>query len=256
MPDLVVTTDNRVTTITIDRQASKNSLNDASYLALISALRTAAADDDVRVVVIQGGDSIFTAGNEIPDFIELAPTWADAAVLEFLRVVAEFPKPLVGAVCGPAIGIGTTMLLHFDLVYAGDNARFTAPFTDLGVNPEAGSSLLFPELVGHRRAFEIMLLGEGFSAAEAREMGLVNKVLPAAEVSDYAQKTAARLAAKPNRALTAGRQLLKDGRRDLVQARMAAENKVFEELLNEPAAQEAFAAFLEKRKPDFEGIDM
>jgi enoyl-CoA hydratase/carnithine racemase len=172
-------------------------------------------------------------------------------VFRFLHGISAFPKPIVAAVCGPAVGIGTTMLFHCDLVYAGDNAAFAMPFVNLGIVPEAASSLLAPQMFGYHRAAEALLLGEPFMAEAALEVGLVNKVLPPLEVNDYAQTVAKKLAAKPLASIVETKRLLKMGRMDAVHERMLEESAIFSRMLNEPAAKEAFGAFMEKRRPDF-----
>ena len=172
-------------------------------------------------------------------------------MFQFLHALADFPKPLIAAVAGPAVGIGTTMLLHCDLVYAGDNAAFSLPFVNLGLCPEAASSLLLPRLMGYHRAAEALMLGEPFMAEAALEVGLVNRVVPPTEVNAYAQSQAAKLAAKPMSALIETKRLMKAGQRDAIKAQMATEGESFSRMLVEPAAREAFTAFMEKRKPDF-----
>jgi enoyl-CoA hydratase/carnithine racemase len=172
-------------------------------------------------------------------------------VFRFLRGIAGFPKPLVAAVCGPAVGVGTTMLLHCDLVYAGDNAAFSMPFVNLGLVPEAASSLLLPQMLGYHRAAEALLLGEPFMAEAALEVGLVNRVLPPMETNAYAQTVAHKLAAKPLSSLVETKKLMKQAGQQRVVAQMDAEGALFSRMLGEPAAKEAFGAFMDKRKPDF-----
>ena len=179
-PEILVHTEAAVMTITINRVEKKNSLTAAMYGSLADALDSAAHDAAVRVVVIQGHELIFSAGNDINDFLSVPPDTSDAPVFRFLRLLSTFAKPLVAAVCGPAVGIGTTLLLHCDLVYAGDNAAFSLPFVNLGLCPEAASSLLLPQLMGHQRAAEALLLGEPFTAETALEVGLINRIVPPA----------------------------------------------------------------------------
>lgn len=237
-----------------DRPARKNAITAAMYAALADALEQAAADGAVRVALVTGSQEAFTAGNDLGDFLNNPPTGPESPVHRFLRALAAFPKPLVAAVCGPAVGIGTTMLLHCDLVYAGDNASLSLPFVNLGLCPEAGSSLLLPALAGHQRAAEKLLLGEPFDAVEARELGIVNRVLPAAEVEAFARSQAAKLASRPLSSLIATKALMKQPRAEAVREAMLREGEVFGRMLREPAAREAFSAFLEKRKPDFSKI--
>ena len=197
MSDILIHTDAGVSTITFNRLDKKNALTEAMYSALAEAMQQAATDDAVRVLVIQGDASVFTAGNDIKDFLEHPPTSTDAPVFRFLRQLVSFPKPLIAAVAGPAVGVGTTMLFHCDLVYAGDNAAFAMPFVNLGLCPEAGSSLLAPQLVGYQRAAELLLLGEPFLAETARDLGLVNRITAPTEVNELAGAQARRLASKP-----------------------------------------------------------
>ncbi|GAB3187006.1 enoyl-CoA hydratase [Hydrogenophaga aquatica] len=251
MSDILSHVENGVMTLTINRLARKNSLTAAMYGALADALEQAQADTAVRVVVLQGDESIFSAGNDIADFLNTPPAGEDAPVFRFLRNIAAFPKPLVAAVCGPAVGIGTTMLFHCDLVYAGDNAAFSMPFVNLGLCAEGASSLLGPQMFGYHRAAEALLLGEAFYAEAALEVGLVNRVLPPSEANAYAQSVARKLAAKPLSSLVETKRLMKKGQQAQVLQTMSEEGAVFGRMLREPAAKEAFAAFLEKRAPNF-----
>jgi enoyl-CoA hydratase/carnithine racemase len=166
-------------------------------------------------------------------------------------LLSTFAKPLVAAVCGPAVGIGTTLLLHCDLVYAGDNAAFSLPFVNLGLCPEAASSLLLPQLMGHQRAAEALLLGEPFSAETALEVGLINRIVPPAEANALAQMQAQKLAAKPLSSLLETKRLMKLGNAPVIAGRIAEEISSFGRMLREPAAREAFTAFVEKRRPNF-----
>jgi enoyl-CoA hydratase/carnithine racemase len=251
MSDILTHVEAGVMTITFNRLARKNSITAAMYAALADALAQAREDAAVRVVLVQGDEAVFSAGNDIADFLEAPPAAEDAPVFRFLRGIATFPKPLVAAVCGPAVGIGTTLLFHCDLVYAGDNAAFSMPFVNLGICPEAASSLLAPQMFGYHRAAEALLLGEAFYAEAALEVGLVNRVLPPTEVNGYAQSVARKLAAKPLSSLMVTKRLLKQGQESAVLERMAEEGATFGRMLREPAAREAFSAFMEKRAPDF-----
>ncbi|KKW69202.1 enoyl-CoA hydratase [Lampropedia cohaerens] len=244
-----------VLTLTLNRPDKKNAFTQAMYGMLADALAAAAQEREVRVVVFQGHESIFSAGNDMADFQQgMATQGGEPPVFRFLKALATFPKPVLAAVCGPAVGIGTTMLLHCDLVIAGDNAAFSLPFVNLGLCPEAGSSLLLPQLVGHLRASEALLLGEPFFAEAAQDIGLVNRIVPPGEANSYAQAQARRLAAKPSAALMATKRLLKGAQQAQVLARIDEEAQAFAELLRGPAAREAVAAFLEKRLPDFSKI--
>jgi enoyl-CoA hydratase/carnithine racemase len=254
IPEILSHVDAGVMTITLSRVDKKNSITAAMYGALADALETAKHDAAVRAVVIQGHETIFSAGNDIGDFLNNPPATPDSPVFRFLRGISSFPKPIVAAVCGPAVGIGTTMLLHCDLVYAGDNAAFSMPFVNLGICPEAASSLLVPQLMGHARAAEALLLGEPFMAETALEIGLINRIVPPAEVNALAQRQALKLAAKPLSALIETKRLMKKGNAGIVAERMAEEGASFGRMLYEPAAREAFSAFMEKRRPDFSKV--
>jgi len=223
-----------VLTLTINRVDKKNALTADMYATLAEALSLAAASEEVRVVLLQGHETVFSAGNDIADFLQQPPASPDSAVSRFLRGIAVFPKPLLASVCGPAVGVGTTMLLHYDLVYAGDNAAFSMPFVNLGLCPEAGSSLLAVQLMGYQRAAEAFLMGEPFMVETALELGLISRVLPPAEVNAYETK-----------------RLMKSARTPSVLLQMDEEAVVFGRLLKEPAAVEAFSAFMQKRKPVF-----
>ena len=249
--DIRVHTEAGVTTITFHRVDKKNSITTAMYSAMADALAAAEADPAVRVVVFQGDVAIFSAGNDIGDFLQQPPASQDSPVFRFLRGLAGFTKPVIAAVCGPAVGIGTTMLFHCDLVYAGDNAAFSMPFVNLGLCPEAASSLLVPQMLGYHRAAEALLLGEPFMAEAAMEVGLVNRVVPPTECNAIAQAQARKLAAKPLSSLMETKRLMKLGQTAPVLARMAEEGESFGRMLGEPAAREAFTAFMAKRKPDF-----
>lgn len=239
-----------VLTLTLNRLPRKNALCAAMYASLADALAQAAGDDTLRAVLLQGHETVFTAGNDIEDFMH-QPLTLDAPMFRFMRALAAFPKPLLAAVCGPAVGIGATLLLHCDLVYAGDNAAFSMPFVNLGLCPEAASSLLAAQLMGPHRAAEALLLCEPFMAEAALEMGLVNRVLTPGEANAYAQQQARKLAQRPLSSLLATKQLLKGAQQAAVLARIDEEGQTLLRLLAQPAAREAMAAFTEKRKPDF-----
>jgi enoyl-CoA hydratase/carnithine racemase len=250
MSDILTHTDAGVMTITFNRLDKKNSITSTMYAAMADAVAQAATDPAVRVVLFQGHESIFSAGNDIGDFLNQPPSTQESPVFRFLRGIATFEKPLLAAVAGPAVGIGTTMLFHCDLVYAGDNAAFSMPFVNLGLCPEAASSLLAPKMFGYHRAAEALLMGEPFFAEAAQEVGLVNRVVPPTEVNGYAQAQARKLAAKPLSSLIATKRLMKGDTQAVLQ-KMDEEGQSFGRMLREPAAKEAFGAFMEKRKPDF-----
>ncbi len=246
--------DGGVLTLTINRVDKKNSITAVMYAAMADILAAADVDEDVKVLVIQGHETIFSAGNDIGDFLNKPPSTQDSPVFRFLRGISSLTKPVVASVCGPAVGIGTTMLLHCDLIYAGDNAAFSMPFVNLGLCPEAASSVLVPQLMGYPRAAEALLLGEPFSAETALEIGLINRIVPPAEVSALAQQQARKLAAKPSSSVKETKRLMKKGNASLVAAQMAEEGASFGRMLAEPAAREAFSAFMQKRKPDFSKV--
>ncbi len=251
MQDILSHIADGVLTLTINRVDKKNSFTPAMYAAMAAGLEQAKADPAIRVTVIQGDVTVFSAGNDIGDFLQRKPSTQESPVFQFLRAIASHPKPVIAAVCGPAVGIGTTLLFHCDLVYAGDNAAFSMPFVNLGLCPEAASSLLVPQMMGCHRAAEALLLGEPFMAEAALEVGLVNRIVPPTEVNGMAQAQARKLAAKPLGSLVETKRLMKKGQMAQVLAQMAEEGESFARLLQEPAAKEAFTAFLEKRKPDF-----
>ncbi|MCE2774538.1 MAG: enoyl-CoA hydratase [Limnohabitans sp.] len=254
MSDVLQQVESGVMTLTLNRLDKKNSFTAAMYAELAEALRGAADDAAVRVVLFQGHETIFSAGNDIGDFLNKPPSTPDSPVFRFLNAIATFPKPLLAAVCGPAVGIGTTMLLHCDLVYAGDNAMFSMPFVNLGLCPEAASSLLVPRLMGYQRAAEVLLMGDPFMAEAALEVGLVNRVVPPTEANALAQQQARRLATKPLSSVIETKRLLKASTTPAVLERMREEGAIFGRMLQEPAAKEAFSAFLDKRKPDFSSL--
>lgn len=254
MSDILVHTEAGIRTITFNRVDKKNSFTSAMYGAMAEALASAVDDTGVRVVLLQGHETVFSAGNDIGDFLNNPPAGLDSPVFRFLKGIATFPKPLLAAVCGPAVGVGTTLLFHCDLVYAGDNAAFSMPFVNLGLCPEAASSLLVPQMLGYHRAAEALLLGEPFMAEAALEVGLVNRVLPPTEANAYAQGVARKLAAKPLSSLIETKRLMKKGQEERVLRTIAEEGESFGRMLREPAAKEAFGAFMERRKPDFSGL--
>ena len=254
MSDILTSTYAGVMTITLNRAEKKNAITSTMYTTMADALNQAANDEAVRIVLIQGHETIFCAGNDIGDFLNHPPTAEESPVYRFLQTISIFPKPLIAAVCGAAVGVGTTLLLHCDLVYAGDNASFSLPFVNLGLCPEAASSLLFPQMLGYHRAAEVMLLGDALKADAALATGLVNRVMPPAEVNAFALAQARKLTTKPMSSLLEIKRLMKRGQTSLVKAQMTEEGMSFARMLKEPAAKEAFTAFLEKRKPDFSRV--
>ncbi len=241
----------RVVTFAFSRPEKKNAITAAMYQSLADGLADAALNDAVRVIVITGDGGAFTAGNDLEDFLQRPPQGDDSPVAQFMRVLRTQPKPVIAAVPGLAIGIGTTLLLHCESVYAAEGARFAMPFAQLGLCPEFASSVLLPRIAGYQRAAEKLLFGEAFDAQEAERMGLVNRVLPADELLPYAQSRAAQLAALPAESLRVSKQLMKADLQTPVAAAMLSEMQHFTRLLDGPDAKEAFSAFLQKRKPSF-----
>jgi enoyl-CoA hydratase/carnithine racemase len=250
--DIITERADGVLTITLNRPEKKNALTAAMYQDLADAFFDAGNDAYVRAVLIRGKGGAFSAGNDLEDFMKTPPGDQNAPVFQFLRRISGAQKPVVAAVSGVAVGIGTTMLLHCDLVYASVSAKFALPFAQLGLCPEAASSLLLPRLAGYQRAAEKLLLGEAFDAAEAANMGLVNRVLPAEEVDAFALAQAKKLAALPASSLRVTKALMKGAHAREIGARMEEEAVYFADMLGAPEAKEAFKAFFEKRKPDFQ----
>jgi enoyl-CoA hydratase/carnithine racemase len=237
--------------IEMARPEKKNALTAEMYRTMADALATAETDPSVRVILISGAGGNFTAGNDLADFLETPPMEESAPVFRFIKGFANLQKPFVAAVEGVAIGVGTTMLLHCDLAYAGSSARFALPFANLGLTPEAASSLLLPLCAGHARAAEMLMLGEVFSAQAALDAGIVNAVLPDGLVLEHAFERCRKLIAQPAESLRLTKQLMKHGQQALINDAMNVEAEVFKQRLVSPDAKEAFAAFFEKRKPDF-----
>lgn len=251
MSDHVTTTvDDGILTIRMNRPEKKNALTGEMYQAMADALNDAEKNPAVRAIVITGVKNSFTAGNDLEDFLTNPPDEKSSPVLNFLKAISEAKLPVVAAVNGTAIGIGVTMLLHCDFVYVVDTAVMALPFVDLGLVPEAAASLLLPKVAGLQRASELLLLGEPFTPAAAKEMGIATAVVAADDLEKTAMKTAKKLAGKPRDALRQTKSLL---RRDFesVSDRIAAEAKVFKQALASDDAKEALNAFREKRKPKF-----
>jgi len=249
--DIITFKDKGVLQIDFARPAKKNAITAGMYQDMADALAEGAKAADVRVILFAGQPEIFTAGNDLDDFLNHPPSGERSPVFQFLEQLSQAEKPIVAAVRGPAVGIGTTLLLHCDLVYAGDNAKFSLPFVSLGLVPEAASSLLLPRMIGHAKAAEKLFFGQSFSADEALGFGLVNKVMPARDVLEFAQAQAQKLAELPSEALMATKRLMKTEVAPLIAERMAIEGSEFRKRLSSPEAKEAFSAFFEKRKPDF-----
>lgn len=241
----------RILRITMNRPAKKNALTQAMYTAMSDALDRAAQDDEVRATLITGVGNAFTSGNDVLDFMNAPPEVEATPVGRFLHTITRTNKPVVAAVNGIAIGIGTTLLLHCDLAYAAQSAVFQMPFVNLGLCPEAGSSFLLPQYLGHRKAAELILLGEKFDAQEALRCGLVNAVVSDDALLATALEKAAKLAAHPPASMRISKALLKQTNNATLEQAMREELRHFGERLTSMEAAEAFTAFVERRKPDF-----
>lgn len=240
----------QILTLTLNRAEKRNALNDAMYGTLAGALETADTDPDVHAVLFGADGENFTAGNDLSDFAK--PDASPANVFRFLRALTNAAKPLVAAVQGKAVGIGTTMLLHCDYTVLAEEAELSTPFVNLGLVPEAGSSLLLPSRIGHARAFAMLALGEPVKAQQALDWGLANKIVPHAALQQTALAVARRLAAQPPEALLITKKLMRPAAQ--ISAQIELENKKFVERLRSAEAREAFSAFFERRAPDFSRI--
>jgi len=244
-------TRDRVARIRFDRLDKKNAITREMYTQLAQALAAADADSGVRAVLLHGSADCFTAGNDVNDFLkgpfggEGSPTW------QLFQALPGMKKPVVAAVGGPAVGIGTTLLLHCDLVYAAENARFQLPFVPLGIIPEFGSTFMLPLLAGYQRAAEVLLLGQPFTAQKAHEIGIVTAVVPQKDLLSEAEKAAAAIAALPPESIRLTKRLMRTTHEKAIAERIMEEGRIVLERLRSPEAKEAMSAFLEKRKPDF-----
>lgn len=239
--------------IEICRPEKKNAFTQQMYGLLADAIGSAETNNAVRVILIHGQNNVFSAGNDLGDFLHNPPNFKETTppVIRVLNALISLSKPIIAAAAGDAVGIGTTLLLHCDLIYAGDSAKFHLPFVNLGLCPEAGSSMLLPALVGYHRAAELILLGEPCNATKALEIGLVNAVIADSTLLDYALAQAQKLAAQPPAAVRLAKQLLKRSTTEILKSTMQEEQQQFANRLQSPEAKEAFTAFLEKRKPNF-----
>ena len=240
----------RVARIELARPEKKNAITTEMYVQMGEALAAADADRNVRAVLLHGAADCFTAGNDLTDFLK-RPPGAKSPSWRIFETLPSLSKPIVAAVGGPAVGIGTTLLLHCDLVYATPGARFQLPFVQLGIVPEFGSTYLLPLIAGYQRAAELLLLGQPFTAEKAREVGIVTDVVPEAELLQRALKTATQLAELPPESIRLTKRLMKSAHAESVKQQIAEEGRVFVERLSSPEAKEAMNAFVEKRKPDF-----
>lgn len=236
-----------VATVVIDRPAKKNALTQDMYEGLVEAFDKAEASDDVKVILLHGIEGVFTAGNDLMDFMQNPPKGEDSPVFRFLLSLTGATKPLVVAVDGPAVGLGTTLLLHADLVYASDRARFAMPFIKLGLVPEGASSFLLPRLAGYAKANELLMFGDPFGAETALQIGMVNEVLAPDALIARARERCVELARRPIGALKDSKRLIRQGTEEPVKAAMTREGAVFIERLSSPEAMEAFQTFFAKK---------
>ncbi|MFJ7884445.1 enoyl-CoA hydratase-related protein [Pseudomonas sp. NPDC096917] len=240
--------DEGVLTLTFDRPDKLNALNNRMYTQLANLLLAADDNDDAGVIILSGGASCFTSGNDLSDFLAYPPTHLSAPAFHLMHVVIHLKKPLIAAVCGPAIGIGTTLLLHCDQVFVTQNAKLRMPFVNLGLCPEFGASLLLPKLLGHARAARLLLWGDSLEGAAAVACGLANEVFDdGATCLAAARHMALRLLAMPQDALRQTRQLLKQPLMEELQATIRQENLLFIKRLNSPEAQAALNAIVNRR---------
>lgn len=233
---------NNLLVITINRFDKKNALNTEMYLALTSALQHASTEESVHCVLIQGNEHCFCAGNDLADFMKHANS-EELAAFTFVKALANFNKPIIAAVAGPAVGIGTTMLLHCDLVFATADAKLKLPFSQLGLCPEAASSVLLPLKIGHNKAFELLVLGDTFSGEKAHELGLVNQIVPSESLLDTALSQAERVAGLPNDAVITSRKLMKQATRPQVLQALEQEAIEFTRLVKTNTCQQILASF-------------
>jgi enoyl-CoA hydratase/carnithine racemase len=249
--DILVSTEDHICRIGFNRPDKKNAISASMYQTMADALVAAQANDDVRAILFYGTPECFTAGNDLEEFLKSPPSGNNSPVFQFLHAISTATKPLVAAVAGNAVGIGTTMLMHCDLVFAADNAKFSMPFAKLGLCPEAASSYLFPAIVGYQRAAQYLLTGDSFSANEAQLMGLVNAVVPGGDVVAYATAQATKLVNLPASSVRMTKKFLKAGHAAAINERMHEEGVQFRSMLASPEAREAFAAFMQKRPANF-----
>ncbi|WIF68820.1 enoyl-CoA hydratase [Metapseudomonas otitidis] len=239
-------------TLRMDREDKKNALTRAMYGALADALDAADEDRSVRAVLITGSETCFTSGNDVADFIQAPPSGLDSEVFRFMKALFDFSKPVVAAVSGPAVGIGTTLLLHCDLVYVARDAKLKMPFVNLGLCPEYGSSLILPRLLGHARAAELLLLGEAFTGEQAAAWGIANEALAdGAATLARAREMAQRFEQLAPSAVAVSKRLMREPGREELRRVIMEEGELFGQRLRTPEAIEALSAFMQRRKPDF-----
>lgn len=239
-------------TLRMNRPDKKNALTRAMYSRMAEVLDAAREDREVRVVLITGTEECFTSGNDIVDFLQEPPSGMDSPVFQFMRALFDFPKPVVAAVSGAAVGIGTTLLLHCDLVYVSCDSKLKMPFVSLGLCPEFGSSLILPRLLGHAKASELLLLGEGFTGEQAANWGIANAALENGSATlARAREAALRFLDLAPSALAVSKRLMQAPGREELRRVIAEEGEMFSQRLRSPEAVEALSAFTQRRKPDF-----
>jgi enoyl-CoA hydratase/carnithine racemase len=254
MSDIITEQSSNILRIQLNRPAKKNSMTSSMYLTLTDTFNSAGKDDNVDVVLWHSAGDSFCAGNDLDDFLKNPPGEGESPQTSLMKALLHFDKPIVAAVQGMAIGGGTTMLTHFDFVYAGESAKFQMPFVNLALVPEFGSSCSLPARIGYIRAAELILLGQRFDASRAAELGIVTQVVPDEKLLVTATETAHKLAQKPAGALRASKRLLKQSTRRQVEDAIQAEMEEFALRVRSAEAKEVFTAFLEKRAPDFSKV--
>jgi enoyl-CoA hydratase/carnithine racemase len=248
MPDIVISNEGSVRRIRLNRPEKKNALTLAMYETMATAIEEAGSEPNVRCLLLAGSPEIFCAGNDLNDFVEMARSGAlGAPIVRFLHVLARCEKPVVASVSGAAVGIGTTMLLHCDQVIASDTAVLLTPFVSLGLLPEAGSSLIAPRLMGHARAFSLLVMGKPLTAEEAKASGIVTAIVPGADLDAQALAVAREIASLPPDSVASARRLMRGSAEEIV-ARIDEEVETFKMRLASPEAQKAFAAFLSRKR--------
>jgi enoyl-CoA hydratase/carnithine racemase len=253
MNDIITERSGNILRIQLNRPERKNAMTSAMYITLADLFNAAAKDDQIRVVLWHGAGDSFSAGNDIQDFVKNPPGSGESPQARLIEALIDFDKPIVAAVQGAAIGGGTTMLTHCDFVFAGESAKFQMPFVNLALVPEFGSSYSVPARIGYVRAAELILLGSRFDAKRAAELGLVTRVVPDQELLATATDTARELGEKAPAALRACKRLMRTSTRDQLERAVKFENQEFSARVRSAEAKEAFAAFLEKRRPNFRG---
>jgi len=251
MSDIVTERSGGILRIQLNRPEKKNAWTGSMYVEVADLINEAAKDDSIRVVLLHGAGDSFSAGNDVADFLKYKPGPGETPQARLMNALNNFDKPIIAAVQGAAVGGGTTMLTHFDFVYAGESAKFQMPFINLGLVPEFGSSCSIPARIGQLRAAELILLATPFDAQRAVELGLATRVVPDEKLLATAMETAQKLAAKPATALQASKRLLKQPTREQIRQAIKIESEQFSSLLQSADTKEAFTAFLEKRPPNF-----